>query len=376
VTDEKRRRALFLYFKDTPQRRGLFADRSTSCPSRYSFLDPDQFSERGLNVDHNLALARSIPPGKQAAWDTISRTLHAVGARGGDFAGVASTMERANRADVILSTVDPIGIPLVTFAALGMIRPPIVYVSIGLPMRMRQVTTWARFLYRRIFRRVSRIVAYGFEEAAWLDNWLGFKGNVRFVPYGVDADYFCASGEAETNADVLSVGADINRDFPQLISCAGRNSHISVKLVTNREHLSALGQTPSNLKILSDVPITEIRAHYAAARVIALPVKENEYSGATTTLLQAMAMGKPVVVSNVGAIRSGYGLKDGENCRLAPPGDSAGFERAIMELLANPELAARIGANARAHVINNLTWKRYMDDLTGIIMEALQDCAK
>lgn len=88
-----------------------------------------------------------------------------------------------------------------------------------------------------------------------------------------------------------------------------------------------------------------------------------------------MAMGKPVVVSNVGAIRNGYGLKDGENCRLVDPGDSAGFEKAILELLADPEMATRIGANARAHVAKNLTWNQYMDNLTRIVLEASQDCA-
>ena len=39
------------------------------------------------------------------------------------------------------------------------------------------------------------------------------------------------------------------------------------------------------------------------------------------TLLQAMAHGKPVVVSRTAAIAEGYGLEDGENCRLVPPGD-------------------------------------------------------
>ena len=69
------------------------------------------------------------------------------------------------------------------------------------------------------------------------------------------------------------------------------------------------------------------------ARVVALPVLDNSYSGATTVLLQAMALGKPVVVSRTKAIARGYGLADGDNCRLVEPGDAAGFAAALAGVL-------------------------------------------
>jgi hypothetical protein len=56
--------------------------------------------------------------------------------------------------------------------------------------------------------------------------------------------------------------------------------------------------------------------------VVALPVRENTYSGATTVLLQALALGKPVVVSRTSAIATGYGLWTGRTAgwwRLATP---------------------------------------------------------
>ena len=56
--------------------------------------------------------------------------------------------------------------------------------------------------------------------------------------------------------------------------------------------------------------------------------------------------GKPVVVSRTRAIATGYGLVDGENCRLVAPGDAATFERALGDVLAR-RVAMR-GARARA----------------------------
>ena len=93
-----------------------------------------------------------------------------------------------------------------------------------------------------------------------------------------------------------------------------------------------------------------MRDRLERARVVALPVRDNSYSGATTVLLQAMALGKPVVVTRTAAIATGYGLVDGENVRLVAPGDAAAFGRAVVELLRDERHAAsarRAGAGDR-----------------------------
>ena len=47
----------------------------------------------------------------------------------------------------------------------------------------------------------------------------------------------------------------------------------------------------------ADVSFAAVRDLLRRARVVALPVVDNSYSGATTVLLQALATGRPVVVS-------------------------------------------------------------------------------
>jgi glycosyltransferase involved in cell wall biosynthesis len=102
----------------------------------------------------------------------------------------------------------------------------------------------------------------------------------------------------------------------------------------------------------------------ATARVIALPVRENTYSGATTTLLQSMAMELPVVVSAVGAIREGYGLVNDENCCLVRPGDAESLSVTLERLLNSPERMETMGKKARQHVVFNLNWSKYVKHLT------------
>ena len=107
-----------------------------------------------------------------------------------------------------------------------------------------------------------------------------------------------------------------------------------------------------------------MRRRLERARVVALPVRENSYSGATTVLLQAMALGKPVVVTRTAAIATGYGLEDGDNVRLVAPGDAHGLRaRARRRCSATSGTRRALGVRARATVESELTWDRYVDRL-------------
>ena len=127
------------------------------------------------------------------------------------------------------------------------------------------------------------------------------------------------------------------------------------RIVTTHDRARALGGAAANVAVETDLPFDEMRNRLERARVVALPVLDNSYSGATTVLLQAMALGKPVVVTRTKAIASGYGLVDGENCRLVEPGDAAAFQRALGEVLRDEWHARALGARARATVEAELT---------------------
>ena len=123
-------------------------------------------------------------------------------------------------------------------------------------------------------------------------------------------------------------------------SCPSR----SFRLVTTRGPRARSRHAPPNVEVETDLPFDEMRRRLEEARVVALPVLDNSYSGATTVLLQAMALAKPVVVSRTKAIASGYGLVDGENCRLVEPGDAHAFQRALGDVLRDEWHARALGA--------------------------------
>jgi len=350
--------AVFFSYADAPERRRALVAPPGS-PERYRLLGLDEVAARGVRARHNLE-RRSMPPWARLG-DRVARSLvGAVGGYGGDFASILASLRAVNESDVILSTVDRVGIPLILLANLGIVRRPIVYTAVGLPERLVQLRgTPARRLYRRALRRTRMILSYAESEVAWLRDWLGPGGPpVVFIPFGVDVHAFRAGHNAGAGAgvDVVSVGADPHRDFKLLVGVASRHPELSFHVVATEEWGRVLGKPPANVLFESDLSLAQVRDRLAAARVVALPVKPNSYSGATTVLLQAMALAKPVVVSRTDAIATGYGLEDRTNCRLVEPGDPDAFEQALLETLADP---GTLGARARETVELGLSWERY-----------------
>ena len=272
----------------------------------------------------------------------------------------------------MFSTVDTLGIPLAVLARAGVVRSPIVYAAIGLPERLEQLRSrHVERLYRSAYGRLHTIVAYGSGEVDALRAWLGEDGpRIVFVPFGVDAEYFRPGPSTHPDVDVVSVGADPRRDYALLLALARSRPEWSFLVVASGDQRAALTGAPANVRVETDIPLGAVRDRLRAARVVALPVRDNTYSGATTVLLQAMASAKPVVVSRTAAIADGYHLEDGANCSLVPPGDAEALDGAVATLLADEARARETGARARETVEQHLTWGRYADAIRELLSSA------
>jgi glycosyltransferase involved in cell wall biosynthesis len=362
--------SVFLCFRDSPQRRAALA-AAVGAPERYALSALDQLPAYGVSVRHNLEREAPSPRWALLTDRLVNRAVRGLGGYGGDFHSVLPSIRRLNAADVVLSTVDTVGIPLLLLGRAGFVRRPLVYVSIGLPERLTRLRgrrTVDR--YTAALRRVAAIVAYSEHEATLLRELVGVHNSappVTFVPFGVDIQYFSPQAGVVPDVDVVSIGADPHRDFPLLVRIASRRPDLRFRIVAGAAGARALGPLPPNVELEVDIPFAEVRDRLARARVVALPVRANSYSGATTVLLQALAMGRPVVVSRTPAIASGYGLVDAENCRLVEPGDESSFERVLLETLSDSGQAAFLSAGARRVAESELSWERYVDAIYSVV---------
>jgi glycosyltransferase involved in cell wall biosynthesis len=361
---------VFFAFRDAPERRTAL--RTPGSLDRYRLFGLDEIAARGVQVRHNLERDQRPPLWARRADWAINAVLSRLGGYGGDFASVLASLRVANAADVVFSTVDTVGIPLMVLKRARLLRPPLVYTAVGLPERLVQLRgRRVRRLYAQALRGTQAIVAYSGGEVDPLRSWLGTGGPpIHFVPFGVDVNAFRPDPERDPDVDVVSIGADPRRDFGLLAAVAARRAELSFRIVTTAERARALRSVPSNVAIETDIPLEGVRARLAGARLVALPVRDNTYTGATTVLLQAMAMAKPVVVSRTDAIEHGYGLEDGFNCRLVEPGDPAAFEAALLETLAGAEASVSLGIRARESVERSFSWERYTDTLWEILSAA------
>ncbi|HEY8776045.1 MAG TPA: glycosyltransferase family 4 protein [Gaiellaceae bacterium] len=358
---------VFFAYRDAPERREALR-LPPGALERYRLFGLDQLAARAGGVEHNLE-DRGSPAWARTVAASINKPLYGIGGYGGDFATVLASLRRINQADVVFSTVDTVGIPLILLKQAGLVRPPLVYVSIGLPERLAQLRSdRMQRLYARALRGTQAIVAYAKSEVGQLSGWLGAEAPpIEFVPFGVDVEAFRPRPEITPDIDVVTVGADPRRDFALLLKIAARRPELSFRIVASAEHARTLRDVPANVVVEIDIPLEQVRDRLVRARVVALPVRDNSYSGATTVLLQAMAMAKPVVVSRTAAISEGYELEDGGNCRLVPPGDAAAFERALLEQVTGAGAASDLGTRARQTVERSLSWERYTNALWQVL---------
>jgi glycosyltransferase involved in cell wall biosynthesis len=83
-----------------------------------------------------------------------------------------------------------------------------------------------------------------------------------------------------------------------------------------------------------------------------------------------MALGKPVVATNVGGNKEL--VADGRTGFLVPPENPETLAEAIIRLLRDPELAQAMGQRAKEKVVTQLGLERYVDEYQSLYEETLE----
>lgn len=126
------------------------------------------------------------------------------------------------------------------------------------------------------------------------------------------------------------------------------------------------------LHLPGQIPWNEIPAFLAMADVVVVPSVQDAYGnidGLPTVLLEAMALGKPVVATKLGGIE--LVIREGENGLLCPPGDPDALSAAIILLLKDEALRLRLGRAARQSVETYFNWHRVVLTLEALFEKAV-----
>jgi glycosyltransferase involved in cell wall biosynthesis len=94
------------------------------------------------------------------------------------------------------------------------------------------------------------------------------------------------------------------------------------------------------------------------------------YEGFGMVLIEAMALGRPVVSTDLGPRREI--VVDGETGLLYRPGDASDLRDKLRALIADPARCVRMGVAARQRYLELYTAERHYETLVGIYRRALE----
>ena len=212
----------------------------------------------------------------------------------------------------------------------------------------------------RQLRRMPVCVVVGERDALECQR-LAPTCRVHVVPNGVDNEFFRADDPIPRceRAGVLYVGTmdyEPNVDGA-LFFCRAIWPRVRRRLPATT--LTIAGANPGaevvELARLPGVHVTgfvdDIRPHFWQSSVCVVPLRSG--GGTRLKILEAMAAGLPVVSTTIGA--EGLDVRDGEHLLIADEPNA--FARAVIRLLGDSALGARISATARRLVEARYDWK-------------------
>jgi len=185
-------------------------------------------------------------------------------------------------------------------------------------------------------------------------------GKITVIPTGVDVDYFRPSAEPQQNDALVFTGSMDWLPNEDAILYFAESILPLLRRETPEAELRVVGRRPSQRlqKLGEDAPgivvtgeVRDIRPHVHSSSVYIVPLRIG--GGTRIKIFEAMAMGKAVVSTPVGA--EGLPVRHNENILLAESPEE--FARCVLHLLRNPAERERLGGAARALVEQNYSWR-------------------
>ena len=220
-------------------------------------------------------------------------------------------------------------------------------------------------------RRADRVLAVSEVDAAALQSLVpGLQ--VTVVPNGIDTQAYSnfhppmpnlqlptSNFQLPTSNFLIFTGTMDFRPNVDAVLWFARHVLPRVRAEVPDVRLFVVGQRPHRrLDVLRRDPavvltgwVEDVRPYIAQAAVCVAPLRIG--GGTRLKLLEAMAMGRPVVATRLGA--EGYPLADGRELLLADT--PADFAARVVALLRSPERGAALGRAARAFVEEHYDWQ-------------------
>lgn len=245
------------------------------------------------------------------------------------------------------------------------------------PHRLRTWLSWqkAHRYERQLFGQFQVCCVAGAMETAYVQDLVsGSPCRVEIVANGVDCAYnhpevgsiqpnsLVYSGALTYSANFDAVQYFLAEIYPQ-IKRAAPDTTLTVTGSTTGVDTTALRLDDS---VRLSGYVDDIRSVVGGSAVCVVPLRHG--SGTRLKILEAMALGVPVVSTTKGA--EGLAAQPGEHLLLAD--DAASFADCTVRLLRDPDLRQRLARQARRLVEERYNWKIIGDHFVELVEDAVK----
>jgi glycosyltransferase involved in cell wall biosynthesis len=221
----------------------------------------------------------------------------------------------------------------------------------------RKIGPSLRRAVARMVQRADRIIVLGPPWWRFAVAELGVDpGRIEIVPNGMADPGAIARERRAGPARLLFLGDVIEqKGVPELLEALGRPELRALdwrltiagkgdaqKFIAAARRLALGGR----IEFRGWIPPDEARRSLTEADILVLP---SHFEGLPMVVIEAMAHGKAVIATAVGAIPDAVG--DGESGLLVPVGDVTGLAGALRRLIADEALRYRLGREGRARFL-------------------------
>jgi L-malate glycosyltransferase len=254
----------------------------------------------------------------------------------------------------------------------------------------RHRTPARRAISRLVLRLAHRVVVNSPAVAAWLESErLAPAHKIDVIVNGVDVTRF--RRRTTRDAAVLEQNGETERVVIGTVSNLRPEKgllHLVTAAAFIRERydtrVSIWGEGPMRPELtaavrdlgLDEVVVLRGRTEQPERALAELDVfVQPSFTEATSNvLLEAMAMGLPVVATEVGGTPAI--IEHEVTGLLVPAGDSAAIAKAVIRLAETPELAHRLGSAARARVRSRFGMGRMVTELEDVYVRAMEGAGR
>jgi glycosyltransferase involved in cell wall biosynthesis len=210
-----------------------------------------------------------------------------------------------------------------------------------------------------VLPRAKRVIVFGSNQLDYINQVYGTSVEARFLHHRIDTNFYKPKVRALSDKPtVITVGIDKQRDFATYVKCARENPQWNFLVKSNRR----IVDVPSNLRVVSErLSMEALRDLYLSATICVVPVKPTIHANGVNGILEGMACGLPVIVTDNPQLRD-Y-LEPDRNCLIYQPNDSHSMAAQIEKVVGSGSVQEDLIHYSRAWAHDKCGMRQYVKSL-------------